>query len=117
MDPNSTAPSAPITIERLQHAAEVLRVVAHPVRLQIIDQLKNGERTVSELFQAIGTAQSYMSQQLGLMKAKGVVHARRDGNQVYYALTNLKVVEIIHCICLRDDNTETQPVDPVEPET
>ncbi|OIP88571.1 MAG: hypothetical protein AUK55_15920 [Syntrophobacteraceae bacterium CG2_30_61_12] len=117
MDPNSTAPSAPIAIERLQHAAEVLRVVAHPVRLRIIDQLKNGERTVSELFQAIGTTQSYMSQQLGLMKAKGVVHARRDGNQVHYALTNLKVVEIIHCICLRDNDAEHRPTDPVEPET
>lgn len=104
MEPPKATASPPIDIARLEKAAEVLKAVAHPVRLKIIVSLQSGERTVSDLYQTLGTAQAYMSQQLSLMKSKGVVRARRDGNQVYYALTNPKVLQIIHCVCLRDDN-------------
>lgn len=84
--------------EQLREAAEVLKAVAHPTRLQIIDLLEKGEKTVKELCELLGTPQSYTSQQLNLMKSKGVLSSRRDGNQVYYTIANFDVVKVIHCI-------------------
>ena len=84
--------------DRLQKAADVLKTVAHPVRLQIIDVLERGEKTVSELSQCLGMQQPYTSQQLNLMKTKGVLSSRREGNLVYYAISNPGVVKVIHCV-------------------
>lgn len=87
-----------IEAEQLEKAAEVLKTVAHPVRLQIIDILEQGERTVNELCRCLGIPQPYMSQQLNLMKSKGVLSSRRDGNQVHYSISNPSVVRVIHCV-------------------
>ncbi|GLI34134.1 ArsR/SmtB family transcription factor [Desulforhabdus amnigena] len=84
--------------EQLQRAADILKTVAHPTRLQIIDLLEQGERTVSELCQSLGTQQPYTSQQLNLMKSKGILSSRREGNQVYYAIANYSVVKVIRCV-------------------
>jgi DNA-binding transcriptional ArsR family regulator len=83
---------------QLQKAADILRAVAHPVRLQIIDALEKGQMTVTELCQHLGAAQPYTSQQLNLMKSKGILASRRNGNQVLYAIANFSVVKIIHCV-------------------
>lgn len=90
--------NAPLDAEKLQKAADILKTVAHPIRLQIIDFLEPGERTVSELCQHLGTQQPYTSQQLNLMKAKGILGSRRNGNQVFYAIANPNVVKVIHCV-------------------
>jgi ArsR family transcriptional regulator len=84
--------------ELLQNAADVLRTVAHPMRLQIIHLLKEGEKPVTELAQQLGVQQPYTSQQLNLMKSKGILSSRRNGNQVYYAIANPNVVKVIQCI-------------------
>ena len=82
----------------VQKAAEVLRTVAHPVRLRIIDILERGEMSVLELCRSLETPQAYMSQQLNLMKAKGVLASRRNGNHVIYSIADPRVVKIIHCV-------------------
>jgi DNA-binding transcriptional ArsR family regulator len=84
--------------EQLERAADILKTVAHPVRLQIIDLLEKGERTVSEISECLGVQQPYTSQQLNIMKVKGVLSSRRNGNQVYYAIANQSVVKVIHCV-------------------
>jgi DNA-binding transcriptional ArsR family regulator len=93
-----TGSSSPLELEQLQRAADILKTVAHPVRLQIIDFLEPGEKSVSELCQCLGTQQPYTSQQLNLMKAKGILSSRRNGNQVFYSIANPKVVKVIHCV-------------------
>ena len=90
---------SPLQIAHLERAADVLRVVAHPVRLQIIHFLEDGEKTVTEIHQALGIAQAYTSQQLNLMKSRGILASRREGNQVYYRIENRNVLKIIHCVC------------------
>ncbi|MFP5212611.1 MAG: ArsR/SmtB family transcription factor [Acidobacteriota bacterium] len=92
------ATNSSIESEHLQRAADILKTVAHPVRLRIIDLLEAGERTVSDLCRALEAPQPYTSQQLNLMKAKGVLSARRDGNQVFYSIANKSVVKVIHCV-------------------
>jgi DNA-binding transcriptional ArsR family regulator len=91
-----TCPS--IDTQYLERAADVLKTVAHPMRLQIIDALEKGEKSVTELCQHIGAQQPYMSQQLNLMKSKGILASRRNGNQVFYTIANFSVVKVIQCV-------------------
>ncbi|MCE5335692.1 MAG: metalloregulator ArsR/SmtB family transcription factor [Desulfobacteraceae bacterium] len=84
--------------DRLQHAADILKTVAHPARLRIIDLLERGERAVSEICRHLDAPQPYVSQHLNLMKAKAILSSRREGTLVYYAIANPNVVKIIHCV-------------------
>jgi DNA-binding transcriptional ArsR family regulator len=88
----------PAEIAKLEEAAEVLKAVAHPVRLRIIELLEDGEKTVTELLTCLGTQQAYTSQQLNILKSRGVVTARRQGNQSYYSVANPGAIKVIHCI-------------------
>jgi ArsR family transcriptional regulator len=78
--------------------ARTLKAVAHPMRLRIIDLLEGGERSVGDIVDALGTKPAVTSQQLGLMRDRGVLEARREGNHVYYRIANRHVVDVIHCI-------------------
>lgn len=84
--------------ERIERAAEVLKTVAHPLRLRIVELLEGGERSVTELKQLLGVTQPLTSQHLSQMRVRGVLSSRRDGAQVYYAIANPDVVKVIHCI-------------------
>ncbi len=97
--------------ERLEKAAEILKTVAHPMRLRIIDSLEGGEMTVSALCRTLGTPQPYTSQQLNLMKSKGILAARRDGNQVFYRIANPDVVKVIHCVRTQAGPGQVLPYD------
>ena len=84
--------------ETAQHVAEVLKAVAHPVRLQIIELLESGPRCVGQLVEALGVPQSVVSQQLGLMKDRQVLECRREGTKAYYGIKNLNVIKLLHCV-------------------
>lgn len=81
-----------------EHVAEVLKAVAHPVRLQIIEALEHGEKCVGDLVEALGFPQAAVSQQLGLMKDKDVLQCRRDGTKAFYSIKNLNVINLLHCV-------------------
>jgi len=81
-----------------EHAAEVLKAVAHPVRLQIIELLETKEMSVGDIVAALGGKQAITSQQLNMMKDKGVLNCRRSGTKVYYRIENQNVVRLLHCI-------------------
>ena len=84
--------------ETLEKKAETLKAVAHPVRLQIVNILMNGERSVGDLVKRLGTKQSLTSQQLSILKSRGVLRSRRNGNVVYYSLDNSGIKNIIASI-------------------
>ena len=84
--------------ERIERAAEVLKTVAHPVRLRIVELLEAGEKSVTELRQLLGLTQPLTSQHLTQMRVRGVLGTRREGAQVYYSIANPDVVKVIHCI-------------------
>ncbi len=81
-----------------EHAAEVLKAIAHPVRLQIVELLQSGEMRVGDIVEALGGKQAITSQQLNMMKAKGVLSCRRDGARVYYRIENKNVIKLLRCI-------------------
>jgi ArsR family transcriptional regulator len=86
-------------MEILERVAPVVRIVAHPIRLRILDYLGHaGERTVSEIVGVAGCSQALVSQQLRILKDQGVLTSRREGNYVFYDLQNRSVLLLLECI-------------------
>jgi len=88
--------------------ASICQTLAHPRRLEVIDRLRSGEMSVTDLAQALQISQPNVSQHLALMKQKGIVTARREGLNVYYRLASLKIVKA--CELMREvlvDHLET----------
>jgi len=94
-----------------QHVAEVLKAVAHPLRLQIIEALEQGERCVGDLAEALGISQAVASQQLGLMKDKDVLQCRRDGTKAFYRIKNPNVINLLHCVYHHCDSNGNKSVE------
>ena len=84
--------------EIAQKVAAVLKAVAHPIRLQIIEALEQGELCVGEIMRRIGIQQAVVSQQLSLMKDKDILDCRREGTSVYYRIKNENVINLLHCV-------------------
>ncbi len=69
----------------------------------IINELRDGEKQVGELAQSLRIPQAVVSRQLALLRARGVVIPRRDGTNIYYSLTDLKIIEacdLVHEVLL-----------------
>ena len=81
-----------------ENVAEVLKAVAHPVRLQIVELLEHREMCVGDIVDALGGKQAVTSQQLNLMKDKGILGCRRDGTKVFYRIENKSVIKLLHCM-------------------
>ncbi len=79
--------------EFYQLHAHLCKALAHPTRLLIIDELRDGPRSVSELVERIGLRQSNLSQHLGILRDQRLVVARRDGQTVYYSLRDARVTQ------------------------
>ena len=73
--------------------AQFCRVFADSKRLQILWLMKSGERSVSEIAEALGLSMSNVSQHLRIMRDRGAIRPRRDGRHVYYRIANQKFVE------------------------
>jgi DNA-binding transcriptional ArsR family regulator len=91
--------SGKISVDTVQDAARVLRCIGHPVRLRIIELLDTGgEQTVTAIGEAIGLEQATTSQHLNLMRDKRILSARRDGVNMFYDISDEKVVRVIDCL-------------------
>jgi ArsR family transcriptional regulator len=92
--------SKPILLdwEKAQRAADILKTVAHPTRLRIAELLQTREMTVGEIQECLGSSQSMTSQQLSLMKARGILKSRKAGKSVYYGVDSPEVIQVLHCL-------------------
>ena len=75
--------------------AEFFKALAHPVRIRILEILREREKSVYELQDALGLDQSTVSQQLAVLRAKNVVHARKQGTTVRYAMLDPGVGDVL----------------------
>lgn len=75
--------------------AEFFRALAHPVRIQIIEALASGERSVQELQEALRLEQPIVSQQLAVLRAKNIVSPRKLGTTVRYALGDPLITKLL----------------------
>lgn len=78
--------------------AEVLKAMAHPVRLGVIEILANGEKTCTELFEELECSQSMMSQQLKILSQQGLVSVRKEGTLKYCTLQNRDFLKLFECM-------------------
>lgn len=88
--------------ETLNQAADTLRVLAHPVRLRIVDLIHTmGELPVSEIMKHLAIAQSAASQHLNHMRRTGLLKSRRDGKEVWYSIADERPIALLNCMCGR----------------
>lgn len=96
-----TAPKADGRFDRTgksdaaQRAAVFLKALAHEGRLEILCQLIDGERSVSEIEELLGMSQSKVSQLLMRLRAERLVEARRDGRHVLYRIDRPEIFDVI----------------------
>jgi len=84
-----------IAHELNQLHASVCKGLADPKRLLIINVLRNGEMSVGEICEELELPQANVSQHLAIMRERGLVNARKDGQFVFYSLTTMKIVEAV----------------------
>jgi DNA-binding transcriptional ArsR family regulator len=75
--------------------AELFRALAHPGRVRVLEILRDGERTVTELVPLVGLEASHLSQQLAVLRRARVVTTRREGARVVYAIADPEIVELL----------------------
>ena len=78
--------------------ADFLKGLAHPIRLQIIEYLKDGEANVGKLEQDLGVKQSNLSRHLATLRGLGVLEARQEKTSVYYAIHDHDIFKILRPI-------------------
>ena len=80
----------------LQHfKAEFFRALAHPVRIEILEVLLQGERSVQELQEALGLEQPVVSQQLAVLRMKNIVSGRKEGTSVRYTVRDPLIGDLL----------------------
>jgi DNA-binding transcriptional ArsR family regulator len=87
------------TQSRYEGRAAIIKAVAHPTRLFIVDELgRAGEKCVCELTRLIGADMSTVSKHLALLKNAGLITDDKRGNQVYYRLRVPFILEFFRCV-------------------
>jgi DNA-binding transcriptional ArsR family regulator len=88
----------PKTKALFEARAQVIKSLAHPTRLFVVDELSRGERCVCDLQEMIGSDMSTVSKHLSVLKAAGVVADEKRGNQVFYSLIVPCVMNFFGCV-------------------
>ena len=78
--------------------AEMCKVFSNPLRLEILNLLRNEEMSVTELMNKTELSQANISQHLSIMKNKGIVNSERKGKNIYYKLSNPKIIKAFDII-------------------
>lgn len=85
-------------MDLMERAAECLKVMAHPVRLRIVDILMQGEFPVHEIATLCETSPDQTCEHLRLMKGHGLLSSERRGRTVYYKIATPRLPGLIDCI-------------------
>lgn len=94
----------PLTWEALELVAARFRAMGEPLRLRILQQLEDGDRSVSALAESVVSTQPNVSKHLKVLQDAGLVERRQQGTSVYYSIADAMVFELCDMICskLRD---------------
>ena len=92
--------------------ADFLKSLAHPLRLQIIEHLKDKEASVGEMVKAIGVEQSGLSKHLSILRTAGIVSSRQEKAAVFYSIRDGDIFHVLRPIAeiLRKKLKESQSV-------
>jgi|SRR5689334_6011727 DNA-binding transcriptional ArsR family regulator len=75
--------------------ADLFQALAHPTRIAIVEQLRNGELSAGALIERLGIEQANASQHLAVLRAKNVLVNRKAGNQVFYSVRDPLIIEVL----------------------
>ena len=78
-----------------QFKADFFQALAHPTRIAIIEQLREGERSAGALIERLGVEQANASQHLAVLRAKNILVSRRAGNQVFYSVRDPLIIDVL----------------------
>ena len=83
----------------IELVAQRFRVLGEPMRIKLLDRLREGAATVSELQEALGASQQNVSKHLGILHAAGMVARTKDGNHARYSISDPSVFELCDQVC------------------
>ena len=83
---------------QIDTATEILKSIAHPIRLKILCFLLEGEKNVSEIEQKFGSTISNISQHLTVLRKADIIARRKDANFMYYSLKDTNIIKLMETI-------------------
>ncbi len=75
--------------------ANIFQALAHPTRIAIVEQLRDGELSAGTIIERLGLEQANASQHLAVLRAKHIVVSRREANQVFYSVRDRSLIEVL----------------------
>ena len=88
-----------ISEQMLELIAQRFRILSDPMRLRILHQLQNGEKSVGQLVEATGASQPNVSKHLSTLKTHGLVNRRQEGNMAYFSIGSPFVFDLCSSVC------------------
>lgn len=98
-----------LTPAQLERVARLFRAFSDPGRLAIVQELKAGEKSVSEIVDAMSTSQANVSKQLKLLHEAGILTRRKKGTSVRYRIADPAVAKLCKLVCDKLNRDTTQP--------
>lgn len=89
----------PLPDDLVELIARRFRVVGEPMRIRLLDALRDGEATVGELSEELGASQQNVSKHLAVLAEGGILGRRKDGNHVYYRIVDDGVLRLCEDVC------------------
>ena len=89
----------PLPDDLVELIARRFRVIGEPMRIRLLDRLREGEATVGELSEALAASQQNISKHLGVLADVGILSRRKDGNHVYYRVVDEGVYALCEEVC------------------
>ena len=101
LDVSSSSPAVPhpLPLPLVEVIAQRFRVLGEPMRIRLLDALREGDATVTELQKSLSASQQNVSKHLGILHAAGMVSRTKHGNTVRYAISDPQVFELCEQVC------------------
>ena len=84
--------------EDFEEQSEVLRAIANPARIQMLNGLRKDECNVSKIEKTLGLPQSTVSHHLSILRSRGIIKGRREGTKMCYRIIDERVLNILDAI-------------------
>jgi ArsR family transcriptional regulator len=89
----------PLPEEVAELIARRFRAISEPMRIRLLDLLRDGELSVNELAEQLQASQQNVSKHLALLADSGLLGRRKEGNRVYYRIADASVLELCEQVC------------------
>jgi DNA-binding transcriptional ArsR family regulator len=89
----------PLPAELVELIARRFRLIGEPMRIRLLDRLRDGEATVNELAAALGATQQNVSKHLKVLADAGILGRRKDGNHVHYRIVDESIFALCEQVC------------------